>query len=168
MQTVGKLDKDGTHIIVHGVKHLLEIIQLCRHIITCLLLLCHHSDKESDIVTKALSDVVFCVRSILHHVMKEGCTHRCRTKIHLFCHNESHGNRMNDVWLASLTLLIGMGIMRQLIRSAHHIHLFKRRACLHCTEHCLCSLPNLFLADMWNKGTHLIVLCLLRLKISKK
>ena len=52
MKSVGKFHHDGTYVALHGVEHLLEIVDLFAHVVVFLFLFCEHVHKESHIVAE--------------------------------------------------------------------------------------------------------------------
>ena len=76
VQTVADLDEDDTDIIAHGEQEFLEVFSLRRSLISkdttadlgqSIYNLCYFSTED-------IGDVFYCIVSIFHHVMEQGCT----------------------------------------------------------------------------------------------
>ena len=76
MQTIADLDEDDTDIIAHGEQEFLEVFCLRRSLISkdttadfgqSIYNLCYFSTED-------IGDVFYCIVSIFHHVMEQGCT----------------------------------------------------------------------------------------------
>ena len=79
MQTVGQFDDNYTHILGHGQDHLTVVFHLPVFLgfILELFQLGHPIDQESYLLTKAFLKILFCIGSILYHIVKEGCHEGC-------------------------------------------------------------------------------------------
>ena len=115
VHTVGKLNKYRTYIILHRIKHLLEIIQLLGHDILILLLLGDDIYQKCHIIAKHFFYFLNSIVSILNNIMQKSSYHCIGIELQLHSHNLSDLHRMNDIRLARFARLTFMRFICKLV-----------------------------------------------------
>ncbi len=135
VQTVGELHQNRANVVLHGVEHLLEVVELPRHFVLFLFLLCDHAHEKCHVVAEALPYVVDCVVGILHHVVEECRNHKVCFQRQLLSRYRSYRYRVQDIRLAGFAPLRRMSTARQLEGRLYSLHIAGRHAPLHCRKH---------------------------------
>ena len=105
-----------------GVKHLLVVVHLPRHLVVFLLLLGHDTNQESNVIAKSLLNVVNCIVGIFNHIMQKGCNDGVGTQHQFLCHDVGNSDRVEDIGFARLTFLVCMCRFSQFKGSANTLH----------------------------------------------
>ena len=135
VQTVGKFHQYGADVVLDGVEHLLEVVELTRHLVLVFLLLCHHTHQEGHVIAEALAYVVDGIVGIFHYIVQEGCDHRIGAERKLLSRNQCHGYRVQYVWLARLAFLWGMSLACEGKGIAYALHVLRRCLAFHGGEY---------------------------------
>ena len=122
MQTVCQLHQQRTDVIVDGVKHLLVIIHLPRHLVVLFFLLGHYSHQKSDIITETLLYIIYRKVCIFHNVVQESSNNGVGTQHQFLCHDVGNSDRVEDIGFARLTFLVCMCRFSQFKGSANTLH----------------------------------------------
>ena len=114
MQAVGELEDEDTDIALDRFENMLEVVDLG------LVRLGNCPDEEGNVRSEAFPDLLDRVICILHNIMQEGRGDDGYIPLtHLPCHDERHGQRMQNIRLPALASLPLMGLPRQLVRILH-------------------------------------------------
>ena len=134
VKTVCQLDKECSDVIVDCVEHLLVVVNLLRHLILFLSLLCQRTDKEGYIFTEPLQYIIDGKGGILYHVMQERCNNRISSQLQLFGNNTCHSNGVDDIGFSRLTFLPVMSLTRKLESLTDTCHVRLGNSLLHYIE----------------------------------
>ena len=147
MQAVSQLYQYSPYVVVHGVQHLLKVVQLLRHGVALLLLLSHHAHQERHVLTEHILYVLYRRRCVFHHVVQESRTHGCSTQLQLLRHYQRHCYRVYYVWFARLASLLVVSLLGTHESLLHQLHLLLSGAILHGREHLISSAQYLFFCN---------------------
>ena len=71
VKPVGELYEYGADVVLDGVEHLLEIVELTRHLVFLFFLLRDHADEKCHVVAEPFADIVDGIVGILDHIVEE-------------------------------------------------------------------------------------------------
>ena len=144
VKTVGKFDENGTDVILHRVKHLLEIVELLTEHILILLLLSDNIDQKRDIIAKHFLDFFDSVVSILHHIMEKRCDDSVGVEHKFSRHNLSHLYRVDNVGLTRFAFLLLVGFIGKQKCAFDALQVFIVHTSTHHIEYVIHLLSSLF------------------------
>ena len=126
MQSVADFDENHSNIVAHGEQEFLEILSLCRSLVS--------KDSTTDfgesvndlgnLFAEDIADIFYGVVGIFHHIVQQGCTDAGRTESHFLAGYLSHGDRVHDIGFARKTAHSFVRLSGEVEGFGHNIYLF--------------------------------------------
>ena len=117
METVCQLDQDDPDILCHCKEHFPEILRLYLQLVSRirqLRQLCDTVHQKSHLSTELFFYLLSRHDRVLNDIMQKSRSDRLFVELQIR-QNDRHAQRMNNIWLTRLPLLILMCLIRRLI-----------------------------------------------------
>ena len=133
VQAVGKLDEQHADVLAHGQHKLADCLDGGVLAVGHLVQLGHAVDQVGDLLTELFGELLHRVVGVFHRVMQQAGGEHGAGRAHLR-KNRSHGDRVGDVRVATLTLLTLVAAVRHLVGTLQHLNVLIRVVAAHGTH----------------------------------